>query len=253
MPFGSERKVLFKNSAQYFLWAVRGDSHLGRWARYFRLKNMLSRLHFKPARILDAGCGLGQTAFYLRRKFPQAEIDGMDISRQDIASCRQINQELGSGIEFLEEDLQKVQFQKQYDFICLTNALCSIPDYKEALARLSGKLSSGGFLLIQDMNLDYIRRHFGEKIVPTDVVRTGFLVEDLKKCLEASGFKVLHTEKNMGPLGLAANRAFDVVRGNPLFLNLVFPVLIFLSYIDARVKVNDGPGLLILAQARSGE
>src|SRR5258708_2424752 len=100
MIFGSERKVLFSNPFQKILWTIRGDFHIGRWIRYFQLKKVLKDFPITPARILDAGCGTGQTAFFLERRFPNALIEAVDISLKDIETAREIAKKTDRRVKF---------------------------------------------------------------------------------------------------------------------------------------------------------
>lgn len=43
----------------------------------------------EPARVLDFGCGIGNSAPHLREAFPKAEIIGLDVSEKSLAVARQ--------------------------------------------------------------------------------------------------------------------------------------------------------------------
>lgn len=86
-------EALFDKSLEYDAMLARGLAVTGDDKAYFmrgRVQNMVGRLpgHFKPAKILDFGCGLGETSHELSRLFPSAEITGIDTAKNAIEYAR---------------------------------------------------------------------------------------------------------------------------------------------------------------------
>jgi len=84
---------LFDLSEQYVEMLDKGIRLSGEDHRFFirgRLQDMLQRLPAgtSPRRILDFGCGLGETSAELADLFPKAEVLGVDTSLQAIAHAR---------------------------------------------------------------------------------------------------------------------------------------------------------------------
>ena len=69
--------------------AVTGESP-DYFARYkiVEVARRLRALKIAPRRVLDFGCGIGNSAPHLREAFPQAEITGVDISEKSLAVAR---------------------------------------------------------------------------------------------------------------------------------------------------------------------
>jgi SAM-dependent methyltransferase len=66
--------------------AVTGESP-DYFARYkiVEVARRLRSLRIKPGRVLDFGCGIGNSAPHLREAFPQAQITGVDVSEKSLA------------------------------------------------------------------------------------------------------------------------------------------------------------------------
>jgi SAM-dependent methyltransferase len=70
--------------------AVTGESP-DYFARYkiVEVARRLKALKLSPRRVLDFGCGIGNSAPHLREAFPQAAITGVDVSEKSLAVARQ--------------------------------------------------------------------------------------------------------------------------------------------------------------------
>lgn len=246
MIFGSQKKYIQKKSFCRILWAVRGDFHIGRWARYFYLRQILDRLKVSPQKILDAGCGTGGVTFFLEKRFPQAIIEGVDILKKDIEECSQIVCAIDSKITFKTCDLQSFHPLEKYDLIVINNVLYAVVDYEKALKNLLACLAPGGFLILQDMDSEYLKQKYGTRKMIHDAVRMGFDPEQLKIFLEDLGAKVIVSKATFGPLGDFAHRFFDTVRQNPFLLNITFQFLLLLVFGDTLLRVKKGSGFLLV-------
>jgi SAM-dependent methyltransferase len=108
----------------------------------------LNRLNGEPRRILDLGTGTGIAARLLARRFPKAEIVGVDLSPQMIEDARRrLPAELTERVQFEVADASSLRFgDGEFDLVVLLNM---IPFFEE-LARVTapgGSLvfaSSGG-------------------------------------------------------------------------------------------------------------
>ena len=79
---------LFDRSAEYGAMLERGLRLSGEGRDFFmegRVRALCAELALPPRRILDFGCGTGETAAYLARVFPQAEVQGVDTAENAIA------------------------------------------------------------------------------------------------------------------------------------------------------------------------
>ena len=248
MPFGSEQHVLQTGWLRKILWRARGDFHLGRWIRCFYIKKMIRKFSMEPRRILDAGCGKGQTAFFLERRFPGSVVCGVDNFAEEVAFCEAVKRAAGSRVEFLKTDLTKEFPANSYDLVVLTNVLSAIRDYQTALMNVLKGLPQGGWLILQDMNLASLKERCGGKPAYEGQEHTGFYLEELSELMRSQGLKILYAAQTLGFFGDLAHRLFDCVRKSGLLLNIFFPVLKFLAYADTLFKIEKGSGLLIVGR-----
>jgi SAM-dependent methyltransferase len=79
---------------------VSGDTAVDRYPRIFQFaRDALGE--DAPARLLSFGCSTGEEVFTLRRYFPLAKIDGIDINPYRIRACRErLRRERDDGLSF---------------------------------------------------------------------------------------------------------------------------------------------------------
>jgi cyclopropane fatty-acyl-phospholipid synthase-like methyltransferase len=118
--------------------------------------------------ILDAGCGSADHTFYLARRYPQAEVLGVDLNEPQIRRNREMARRLGiSNVRFEVADLSAGDFSTHFDIVISIDVLEHIPKQTEVLARLSSALRPGGFAFF---HLPTVR----ERPVPLSRWLTGF-------------------------------------------------------------------------------
>ncbi|MBI1238543.1 MAG: trans-aconitate 2-methyltransferase [Alphaproteobacteria bacterium] len=99
-----------------------------------------------PARIIDLGCGPGNSTALLAARFPRAALLGVDSSREMLARARR---EGPPNSDWLEADAGSFTPAVPPDLI-FSNALFQwVPDHAPILARLLGTLAPGGVLAVQ--------------------------------------------------------------------------------------------------------
>lgn len=107
-----------------------------------------------PRRILVAGCGTGVEAFALARKFPWAEITGVDFSPRSIDLARELHgQECPARkIRFLVGDLASPKFANEvglgFDLITCHGVLSYIPKPVRVLRNFARCLAPDGALYL---------------------------------------------------------------------------------------------------------
>lgn len=99
----------------------------------------------RPRRVLDVGCGPGNSTELLAARFPQAEIVGMDSSPEMIAAARK---RLPSA-EFRVADIGDYVPATAFDVIFGNAVFQWVPDHLAVLARLLATCPPGGSLAIQ--------------------------------------------------------------------------------------------------------
>ena len=129
-----------------------------------------------PRTVLDIGCGPGNSTAVLKSTFPAARIVGIDSSPEMIekakASCTDIEFKLCD----IAADMEKLE---SYDVIFSNACLQWVPDHKELIPALFGKLNDGGVLAVQ-IPMNYKEPLF---VVENDVLsepRWGFADKEIR-------------------------------------------------------------------------
>jgi 2-polyprenyl-3-methyl-5-hydroxy-6-metoxy-1,4-benzoquinol methylase len=101
-------------------------------------------------RVLDAGCGTGNTSLALARQFPFVEVLGVDQSGTSLEKARAAAGTLGlENIRFRRWDLMKpLTGERSFDLILCLGVLHHVADMKAVLANLRRALRSDGELYL---------------------------------------------------------------------------------------------------------
>ena len=95
----------------------------------------LDSLDTAPSRVLDLGTGTGRAAFLLARRYPQAEVVGVDLAPAMLAEARKLTPpELADRVRFEEADAEHLAYPDgSFDLVSLANMIPFFPE----LARIS--------------------------------------------------------------------------------------------------------------------
>jgi ubiquinone/menaquinone biosynthesis C-methylase UbiE len=106
------------------------------------LEAALASIETEPRRVLDLGTGTGAAAFIVARRFPQAEVVGVDLAGAMIEQARKNTPpDLADQVRFEEGDAEGLPFADgEFDLVTLSNM---IPFFDE-LARV---VAPGGAIL----------------------------------------------------------------------------------------------------------
>ena len=98
------------------------------------LETALDSIDTPPDRVLDLGTGTGRAAFLLARRYPDAEVVGVDLAAAMLAEARdRTPPELADRVRFEEADAERLPYpDASFDLVSLANM---IPFFDE-LARV---------------------------------------------------------------------------------------------------------------------
>lgn len=109
-------------------------------------EDLLSRVTTEnPSRVIDLGCGPGNSTALLAERWPQARITGVDSSPDMLAAA---GKRL-PGVRFLLADIASWQPEETVDVIFANAVLQWLPDHPRLCRRLLSSLNPGGMLAIQ--------------------------------------------------------------------------------------------------------
>jgi trans-aconitate 2-methyltransferase len=103
----------------------------------------------QPGRVVDLGCGPGTLTASLRRRWPGAEVVGVDSSPEMVARALTLEE---PGLTFVEADLRGWVASAEataYDVVVSNATLQWVPDHLDLLPALVGLLTTGGWLAVQ--------------------------------------------------------------------------------------------------------
>jgi trans-aconitate 2-methyltransferase len=98
-----------------------------------------------PRRVIDLGCGTGNSTAVLADRWPQAALSGLDSSSEMLEQARQ------SGIraQWIEADIARWSTDQKYDVIFSNATLQWLGEHRVLIPRLLSFLTSGGTLAFQ--------------------------------------------------------------------------------------------------------
>jgi len=257
--FFSRRPVL-----QKLFYALLNLFFLRAWYVKREIRRHFSSFKGKPIRVLDAGTGFGQYAYFMAKNFPNAEILAVDIKDDYLANARRFLDQTSQGkqVQTAYEDLTQLQTKGPFDFILSVDVMEHIEDDRGVFRNFERVLAPGGHVLINtpsdlggsdvqgDDDTSFIEEH----------VRDGYNLDELHEKLETAGLKPVQSWYTYGRYGSFAWRLMikwpiQMLGASWLFLILlpfyylpVLPLGIVLHALDLRQDNEAGTGVLVLSQ-----
>lgn len=225
--------------------------HIGNYIRGLYFWRSVKKLPVKKfEKVLDAGCGNGQYARKMARRFPWIQVIGVDVKPQDFKGSNLSN------LSFVQTDLQGSKDQDTYDFIYCIDVLEHIPRNKEVMLNFFRALKKEGYFYLHVPYDVGRKRFFPDKYFAEfdkwkDDEHKGkeYSLDQMKSIIKGIGFKIVKAEHTFGPTGLFAWELDRITDGNIVLKAALMPVLIFLGQLSVRIKHKSG-NILLLAQKR---
>ncbi len=140
--FGEQRLLRGRLERQFFrVFGVPDPAH---YLRHRYLARALRAFEPRPRRILDAGSGRGDHTLWLARRYPLAEVLGLDIDEARVERSIAAASALGIGnVEFRHADLCDLNLTG-FDLVVSIDVLEHVPGQEDVLRRLRDALEPGG-------------------------------------------------------------------------------------------------------------
>ncbi|AYG95435.1 methyltransferase domain-containing protein [Brevundimonas naejangsanensis] len=118
--------------------------------------DLLGRLpdDLDPHEVWDVGCGTGQHAALLKRRWPQARVHGLDSSAAMLEQARG----LPDAVDWVQADLEVWAPERPVDLLLANASLQWASDHQALFARLAAYLAPGGVMAVQ-MPMAWETRH----------------------------------------------------------------------------------------------
>jgi SAM-dependent methyltransferase len=206
----------------------------------------------KPARLLDAGSGIGAYSVLLAQRYPSAKVTGCDLDAAKTAFSAELSKELGlTNLEFMTGDITNLRgLTEPFDAIVCIDVLEHVADYQAALRCFSSLLRPGGVLYLHtpQPNQERILKRF-RNWQHEGHVREGFVPHVLVSDLSEVGFDVVEVRETFGVIGkLAWELNHLTLSWNQGVAGLVFPVLYLLARLDSTTNNRRGLGITLTAR-----
>lgn len=219
--------------------------------------NLIRKLNLKgDLTILDAGCGLGYSSFWLAQKNSNYNIKAVDIDRKAIIEGNLIAKQLRlANIHFENLDLTQLQEELNYDLIYSMDVLEHIPDDLAALNALRHSIKPTGCLILHlPRRYSEAKRYLpGFKSFHTqDHVREEYTLDEIRLKLEEAHFQPVYLKYGYswrGEIAFEINYLFWQFPILRLLIALItHSVTTWLAYLEVRQEYETGNSLIILAK-----
>ena len=255
MPFGSEIAMTpGLSQAERFYVKLFGAPILGLRVRARTILPFLDQIPV-PLRIVDAGCGRGLITLACAKRFPSAEVLGVDLDDHQNRINVEMAKTLGiSTLRFVTMDAMNLPCLGRFDLIISTDMFEHLVDDLNAVRMFNEALEPGGHLLVHVPHMT--RNIFGwqrENWMDIDGhVRPGYTRDGLTHLLTCGGLHVKSCIYNYNSMETLTNDISKIITGarerNKGFYALAFPFLLFISYLGSFYRSqNKGSGLVALA------
>lgn len=218
----------------------------------------------RTLRVLDAGTGFGQYAYFIARSFPNAEVHAVDVKQDYLDNARRFLDQIPQGrrITLAYNDLTDLRAEGPFDFILSVDVMEHIEDDRAVFRNFARVLRPGGYVLINtpsDKGGSDVQGE-GDTSFIEEHVRDGYNMQELEDKLREAGLVPVRSIYTYGPYGSRAWRmlikrpilmlgqtwAFLILL--PLYYLVALPAGLVLNALDVRHDNAEGTGLLVIAQ-----
>ncbi len=154
--------------ASYYRWHA-GIYDLTRWAFLFGRRPLIKAVGSaiaSPQRILEIGCGTGKNLVALAETFPDAQITGLDLSKDMLDRAGKKISRFGDRVKLLHRPYDgPVSADQKFDLIVFSYSLSMInPGYDQVIETSRTDLSPDGVVAVVDFHesrWDWFRKWMG--------------------------------------------------------------------------------------------
>ncbi len=115
-------------------------------------KRLVAALESAPASALDLACGTGDVCFLLAARFPEARVEGLDLTEEMLALANQRNG-FGDRARFVLGDMRALPHaDAALDLVTGSYALRNAPDLNQVLLEIHRVLKPGGVAAFLDFS-----------------------------------------------------------------------------------------------------
>jgi SAM-dependent methyltransferase len=222
---------------------------------------LLEREGFQPLQIADAGSGFGQYVYYLSKRYPGAQITGLDIKQEQVEDCNRFFAAIhrDKQVSFRYADLTELETREAWDLVLSVDVMEHIEEDRTVFRHLYNGLKPGGVLLIStpsDQGGSDVHHEHDTSFID-EHVRDGYGIPEIEGKLREAGFSDIRTRYSYGGPGKISwklSMKFPIVLANisrifllvlPVYYLVVYPICYLLNWADVRGIHKTGTGLIV--------
>ncbi|MFB6099066.1 MAG: methyltransferase domain-containing protein [Salinibacter sp.] len=218
----------------------------------------------RTVRVLDAGTGFGQYAYFVARTFPNAQVRSVDVKQEYLERARRFVDQTpyADQVEWAIDDLTDLQSEGPFDLILAVDVMEHIPDDEAVFEHFERVLRPGGHVIINtpsDQGGSDVQEE-GEESFIGEHVREGYGRTELAEKLRAAGLEPVKGLYTYGPYGATAWRwlikwpmqmlgtTWASLLVLPFYYVAALPVGLLLNATDVERDNGRGTGLFMVAR-----
>ncbi|MFC1524204.1 class I SAM-dependent methyltransferase [Thermodesulfobacteriota bacterium] len=219
-----------------------------------RLRRLLPKFTGTPEKILDAGCGRGIFTYQMAKRYPAAQVLGVDIDADQLAVNRTIAHAAQlDNITFEKVDVARLPFREGFDLVLSVDNLEHIENDNQALAGIAKALKPGGCLILHVPGAErrWFLFSFHTNFDVPGHFRPGYTLDEIRNKVQKTGLTINESHYTYGWIETVANNiSYAITRAeakNRILYALLFPLLNSLAWLGRNSRPKKGAGILIIA------
>ena len=234
--------------------------------RAWHIKRELRKIYRQSgpvARVLDAGSGFGQYAWFMSGLSKQWRIKGVDVKEEQIEDCNRFFSRTSRSdrVHFEIGDLTRFREEDEYDIVLCVDVMEHIEEDVEVFKNYAFSMKKGGILLIStpsDQGGSDVHDEHEDSFIE-EHVRDGYNIREIEEKLRNSGFSEVFPRYSYGWPGkiswrlsmkypitlLNAGKLFYILL--PFYYLITFPFSLLFNYLDVSLRHSTGTGLIVKA------
>ncbi len=247
-----------------FYYVMLNAVFLRNWYVRQTIRRLLDRQGTEPLRVLDAGTGLGQFAYYIATRSSRVRVHAVDVNEDYLEYARSFISatRVAPRVTFATEDLTRLTTTGPYDLVLSVDVMEHIEDDVGVFEHFARVLRPGGQVVINspsDLGGSDVQDADDTSFIG-EHVREGYGREELSSKLESAGFEVEDVRYSYGAVGSLAWRILikvpmRLISASPILVGvaipyflLAFPVGLILNAVDLMTHNEVGTGILVVAR-----
>lgn len=250
---------------QRLLYGVLDTLFLRAWYVRREVRHLLSAYPLdEPIRVLDAGTGFGQYAYFVARAFPNAKVLAVDVKEDYLARAERYIQTTpqASQVRFAMDDLTALRAEGPFDLVLSVDVMEHIERDRAVFRHFARVVRPGGHVVINtpsDLGGSDVSEA-GEESFIGEHVRDGYNLQELEAKLRDAGLEPVRSLYTYGPHGSQAWRllikrpmqmlgtSWALVPVVALYYLAALPAGLYLNAKDMEKENAAGTGVLVVAQ-----